>query len=83
MMKAFGIELRKANNLENLYDDVDRILDAVSIRKDGISKEIQSSTIAHALQKMIKPSGYLDITTIRNCADITGICISKERMNVL
>lgn len=81
-MKAFGIEIRKANSLSGLYADVDRVLSAAGIQSGLVTSEMQTQTVAHALQKMIATNRYFDICTIDRCIDISRIVVSKERYEV-
>lgn len=80
-MQAFGIEIRKANK-SNLFNDVDMILLRNGIPSGGVSRDVQTQTVAHALQKMIKPDHWLDICCIKECANICSVCIPAERMAV-
>lgn len=70
----FNFEIRKRDNVHNLYSDVDLILKNVV--------DIERQTVAYALQKMIKPGSYFDICTIKNCADVCKVVIPQERLNI-
>ncbi len=73
-MQAFGLELRKIGNIDSLYKEVDLVLSKVS------DSEMQRQTVAHSLNKMIKAQNYFDVCTIKNCAEICQVAISKERL---
>ena len=79
-MKRFGIEIRKANTIGNIYKDVDRVLANIPI--GSVNKEIQIQAVAHALQKMIKVQNYFDVCTIDSCIKIGQIHISSERRDI-
>jgi len=79
-MKAFGLEIRKADNMKNLYRDVDNVLSGLP--KGEINKEVQIQAVAHALHNMMKPDKWFDICAVRNCMNLTGIFISAERMTL-
>lgn len=81
-LQTFGIEIRKIRDTTDLYADVDLVLANNSIPKGGVSKEVQSQAIAHAIQEMIKPDKFFSICTISECVAICGICISGERLAV-
>ena len=73
-MKAFGMELRKIDNVQNLYIDVDIVLDNIC--------EIEKQTTAHALQGMMKVDSFFSICTIDACAKVCSIVIPEERRNI-
>lgn len=75
-MRVGGFELRKTGTMQILYSDVDRVLREVD------SAQMQSQTVAHALQKMLRPSGHFCVCTIRDCAEIFGLCIPGDRMQI-
>lgn len=75
-VQKFGIELRKIGTVHAIYDDVDSILDGMSL------KEVQTDTIAHAMHKMLKVKEWLDVTTITECRDIAQVHIPKEHMQI-
>jgi hypothetical protein len=79
-MKAFGLELRKAGDMKNLYRDVDAILSRVPV--GGINADIQFHAVAHSLHTMMKPGKWLDICAIKEASELTGIHISSERISV-
>ena len=66
MANLFGIEIRKANNIQHLYRDIDRALCNINMQK------MQQSAIAHALQNMLQQKGHFSICTIRECASRTN-----------
>lgn len=83
IMKAFGIEIRKANSIGGLYDDVDRILASSGLCKsEPISKDIQRSTVAHALQKMMQADSHFSVCTIDRCRDVCQVVIPIERYRI-
>lgn len=77
----FGIELRRKGNVTNLYADIGLVLEKAGVRGNNVSSEVQSASVAHSLQRMLN-SNYFDVCTIRNCAELTGLIIPKERFNV-
>lgn len=79
-MKAFGLELRRANNMRNLYKDVDRILSKVP--PGEVTKDVQADAVAHALHAMMQPGKWFDVCAVREASELTGVFISSERMNV-
>lgn len=79
-MKRFGIEIRKANTIGNIYEDVDRVLSNVPI--GSVNKEIQTQAIAHALQKMVKVDSSFDVCTIRTCISVGQVHVLSERMDI-
>lgn len=81
-MKKFGIEIRKANTLKGLYQDVDAVLSKCEVSPNEINQSVQIQTCAHSLQKMMKPNSHFSVCTIRECSELCGIVIAKERMNV-
>ncbi len=82
MLEKFGLELRKIGNVNSLYKEVNMVLDSHKMESKGISSETQIQTTAHALHKMFQSSGHFSVCTIRTCAELSNICISRERMNV-
>ena len=64
-LQKFGIEIRNIGNVQALYEDVDRVLEMNNF------EVIQTKTIAHSLQHMIKVQNYFDICTIKNCQKIS------------
>lgn len=82
IIKKFGIEIRKAGSVENLYRDVDMILSDAGINSGEVNKTIQRAAVSHSLQKMLQPDRCFDICTIRNCAQLCGLCISEDRMRI-
>ncbi len=79
-MKKFGIEIRRANKIGGLYQDVDRVLGGLP--PGGVSREVQIQAVAHSLQQMLKAGHWLDICAIKDCRDISQVHISAERMQV-
>ena len=79
-MKTFGIEIRRANKISGLYQDVDRTLRGLG--PGEVSIEIQTQAIAHSLQQMMKAGNYFDVCTIKTCRDVCQTHISSERMAV-
>lgn len=79
-MKKFGLEIRKANTIGGLYEDIDKVL--VNVPVGSVSKEIQTQAITHALQKMIKVQNYFDVCTIDACIKIGQVHISSERRDI-
>jgi hypothetical protein len=78
----FGIEIRKVGNVTNLYRDVDILLRNNGIKRSEVPADVRRSTVAHALHKMLKPEKHCDICTIRECAELCGVFIASERINV-
>lgn len=76
----FGIEIRRRGNIHNIYNDVDAILQKNNIRPNSITTSLVKDSVAHCLFKMMKPDKYLDICEIKECAELSGICISGERL---
>lgn len=72
-MRAFGLELRKTGNVNELYKDVDLILASSSLR------EVQKMSIAHALQRMLRVDNFFSVCTIDACMDVCQIPIPRER----
>lgn len=79
-MKAFGIEIRKYGSVASLYQEVDKSLG--SLKPGEVDKQTQIMTVAHALQKMISIQNYFSVSTVRDCAEVCQIVISKERLSV-
>lgn len=78
-----GLELRKIDNTKRFYREIDQILSQNDIPTDGgVSKGVQIEAIAHSLQKMLDVNRHFDVCTIRTCAEIADIVISKERMDI-
>lgn len=81
-MQAFGIELRKKNNVQHLYADVDLVLKQNGIGKQCVGMSVQQQTTAHAIQKMMQADRWFDVCTIDRCAKLCQICIPIERQRV-
>ena len=83
-MRAFGLELRKVKHLrtQELYKDVDKVLDRYKIPANGVSQQVQEHAIGHALHKMLSVKSSFDVCCIRDCSDIAQIVISSERLKV-
>lgn len=81
-MKKFGIEIRKANSLPNLYADVERTLQNAGIPRGEVTSQVQTSTVAHALQRMLKPQQHFSICTIDECIKVCSVVVPKERYEV-
>jgi len=71
-MKAFGLELRRAD-VSSLYLDVDRIVQSAN------ANEVQKMGVAHALSRMLEPDRWFCTCTISDCAKLCGIIIPFER----
>jgi hypothetical protein len=84
MIQKFGIELRKLNSVtpKELYRDVDTVLNKFSIPKGGVTIDVQTQTIAHTLNKMLRSEGHLSVCAISECAKISQIVIPVERMEI-
>jgi len=78
----FGLEIRKAGSVKNLYRDVDIVLSTNGIPSGGVSTEVQVNTIGHALHKMLQPGATFYVCDVQKCAQIAGIHISKERLDI-
>lgn len=81
-MQKFGFEIRKIGNVEKLYEDVNVTLGKYNIPNGSISRDVQTQTVAHSLQKMFKPSSHFSVCCIRSNAELCCIIIPSERMNV-
>jgi hypothetical protein len=81
-IQRLGLEIRKIGNVQNLYNDVDLILDNYNVPPGCINKNVQVATVAHALQKMLKTERYFDVCTVRRCSELCQVCIARERMQV-
>lgn len=75
-MQVFGLELRKVNDIQNLYKDVDTVLKNFDINKMRIG------AVAHSLQKMMQSDKHFSICTIDQCIKLTQIPILKERYDI-
>jgi len=78
-IQKFGLELRKIGSVENLYKDVDIVLNSYGIKSGEITRTVQVQSVAHALQKMMNVKSYFCICTIDTCSELCQINISKER----
>ena len=78
----FGIEIRKVGSAKSLYEDVDRVLKNYNIPKGSVSQDLQVSTVAHSLHKMIQVESYFNICTVDHCVKICQIIIPAERYKV-
>lgn len=78
-MSVFGIELRKVGNTDNLYRDVDLVLQKHKCELGTVGDMAKVHTVAHALHKMLKQDGYFSVCTLDNCAKVCNVCISSER----
>lgn len=76
----FGIEIRRKNNIHNLYSDVNLVLSRNGVEKNVVPNNIAASGVAHALNKMLN-GNYFDICVVRECVKLTGLIISSERMS--
>ena len=72
-MKAFGLEIRRAGGMANLYKDVDAVLAAAD------PATTQRHAVAHALQKMLEPGDHFSVCTVDTCASLCGVCVPRER----
>lgn len=77
----FGLELRRKNNITNLFSDVKDVLKKAGIEGGVVPAHFQSASVAHSLQNMLN-GNYFDICTVNNCAEMIGLVIPKERLNV-
>jgi hypothetical protein len=75
-----GIEITRKGSTVDLYKHVDRVLSGQT--KGEVSISVKRSTVAHSLQKMMKPNSHFSVCTIRDCESITGTPISGERMKI-
>lgn len=82
MLNKLGFEIRKIGSLDNLYQDVDRVLSNFRVDNGQINISVQVNAVAHSLQKMISSQNYFDVCTIRNCAELCGLVIPADRMKV-
>lgn len=82
MLQKFGIEIRKIGNSKNLYSEIDMVLKRSGIESGEVNTEVQTQALAHSLQKMLTVDSWFSICTIKDCAEMCGICISKERLDI-
>lgn len=84
MSRLFGLEVRRTGNIssENLYKDVDTVLNKYNIPSKGVTKDLQIQAIAHSLQEMLQPNKHFSICTIDKCIKICKVHISAERYNI-
>ena len=75
-MEIFGLELRKINNINNLYRDVDTVLKGFDINK------MKKGAVAHSLHKMLQSEKYFNICTIRECMKVSQIAIPQDRLSI-
>lgn len=75
-MKVMGIEVRKANNLKSVFDDVDKVLSLKPI------EDVQQQAVAHALHNMLKADTYFSICTIDKCVKVSQVVIPQERYDI-
>lgn len=80
-MKAFGIEIRKSSSV-NLFKDVDAVLAKHGVKHGEITAELQMSTCAIALKKMMRRDNFFSVCTISDCAKLCAIVVPRDRMNV-
>ena len=81
-MKKFGIEIRKADDISNIYNDVDQVLSKFNIHQNESSDIVKIQTIAHSLQKMLNVEGYFSVCVIDSCMSVGQISISKDRYDI-
>lgn len=81
-MKVFGLELRKADSVQGLYEGVDATLKKHEMLSGGVSGKVQVNTVAHALQKMFKADSHFSVCTVQRCAKVCQVLISSERMDI-
>lgn len=74
-LERFGIEIRKIGTVTALYEDVDKILQNHDVN-------VKRQTVAHALQKMLKPGNWLNVCSIKECAKVANVYIEQERMDI-
>jgi len=77
----FGLELRRKNNIANLYADIDGVLSKNGVKGSIVPEEVQSMAVAHGLQKMLG-SDYFSICSIDQCAKVVGLSIPAERYRI-
>lgn len=75
-MQVFGLEIRKANSIQLLYENVDKVLAENNIN------DIKRMAIAHSLQKMLDSQKYFDVCTIKHCVDVLQVPIDAERIKI-
>lgn len=81
-MKAFGLELRRVGSMPGLYSEIDSVLQRYDIPQGGVSKEVQTATVAHALQNMMRVDHHFSVCAVRDCIKVCQVCVSEERMAV-
>lgn len=81
-IQKLGLEIRKIGSLNNLYKDIDRVLNNYSIKHGEVNANVQALAVAHSLQKMLSVDKYCDVCCIKECAKMCQICISCERMQI-
>lgn len=77
----FGLELRRKNNITDLYKDVGTVLEKAGVANGVVSVDIQRASVAHSLQKMLA-GNYFNVCTVRDCSQLVGMNIPTERLNV-
>lgn len=77
----FGLELRRKDNITNLYSDVDVVLKKAGVDGRDISANVQSSAVAHSLHNMLKGK-YFSVCTIDACVKVVGLRIPSERYSI-
>lgn len=76
-MSILGLSLIKKNTFERLYNNVDKIL-LTNSGKDTIQKD----TVAHSIQHMLSVDKWFSICAINECAKVSNIVISTERLDI-
>ena len=82
IIKSLGLEIRKPETLDSLYEKVDSVLENNGFTGNNISTEVKVQTVAHALQDMLQPHKHFSVCTIDECAEVSGVCISYERRKI-
>lgn len=77
--KRLGFEIRKIGDAKAFYRDVDSVLANANVPSGGVNAELQTSTIAHALQRMIANESHFSVCTVDRCMRLSGVVISAER----
>ena len=75
-MQIFGLEIRKAGDINTLYENVDSVLSKINM------DDMKKLSVAHALQKMLSTERHFNICAIRDCAKVTQTIIDDERMRI-
>ena len=78
LIKKLGFEIRKLGDMKTFYRDVDTVLANANVPTAGVNADLQVSTVAHSLQRMISNESQAVVTSMdfQPCSHLRSLFVS-------